>query len=390
MIASIEVVMIVLGLFVPTYWLLPDRWAAARQLILIVVSTVLIFALSPLILLWLSAYILAVVAFFAAGRLGVPKDTLKVLSWGLFVPLIFAEGVQGHVVASALGWSDLAFNQAIGAFAFIGLSYCAIRSFLIVRESLQSDSTPILPSFTSLTFFGSFIAGPIVGLKPFLTAAVEHQLTLKNALRGLSRVGWGAALFLVVKPWLASVPLSELTGVGKQAGALLAWLSMFRAFLVLYVDFAGYSHLAIGIGNLFGISLPENFRKPLTARSIQEFWQHWHMSLGAFINVYLFRPLVRTSNRPILAIIVAFVFVGLWHRFNVLYLVWGLGHGAALAFNMIVGRRAQQLELPNWGWMIWNVAGWAATMTWVAYLSAFANSRSLSEAVRMSLKLLGI
>ena len=93
------------------------------------------------------------------------------------------------------------------------------------------------------------------------------------------------------------------------------------------------------MGLLFNLRLSENFRFPLIAHSIQNFWQRWHLTLAAFVSTYVFKPLVRCTGRPALAIFGDFTLVGLWHEVSLGYLLWGLGHGSALALTLAYRER---------------------------------------------------
>lgn len=386
MIATLDFLLIFLLLTVPVYWLLPDRMFALREGFLVAASTLLIFSLSPIILIWLGVYVLAIGAFVLAWKMGVPAAFLKAASWLFFVPLALIELVDSADFAQ---WILGPFDGADPNFtlhAYLGASYCAVRGFLIVRDGLSRGAFRMMSSINALTFFGSFIAGPIAGSNLFVREAVAPRLTLDHVVVGLCRIGWGAAIYLVLKPWIVDLKLPAVSSLQ----AAFAWLDMYRKFLTLYIDFAGYSEVAIGIAMLFGIRLPENFNNPLVSTSIQEFWQRWHMSLGAFISTYLFKPMVRAFGRPQLAMLAAFTLVGVWHSVTPTYLIWGLGHGTALFLNMEYRKRAAAGALPKWGQHFPGWLGWILTITWVAYLSAIANAPSLLDAGRFTVSLVGI
>jgi len=114
----------------------------------------------------------------------------------------------------------------------------------------------------------------------------------------------------------------------------------------LFFDFAGYSRIALGIGRLIGIPTPENFRAPLLAASVTDFWNRWHMSLGAFVFRNIYTPLqvalVRrfgiASARQVnlVTLIVSFGFVGIWHRMTLPFLLWGVSMGAIMFVERMV------------------------------------------------------
>jgi alginate O-acetyltransferase complex protein AlgI len=124
-----------------------------------------------------------------------------------------------------------------------------------------------------------------------------------------------------------------------------AWLVLLCYTLQIYFDFSGYSDMAIGLGMVFGLKLPENFNYPYSAKSISEFWRNWHMTLSGWFREVIFFPLERKraagskwlntySNT-----LIVFFLTGLWHGVTVNFLIWGVLHGLAIcAENSIFGK----------------------------------------------------
>lgn len=386
---SFEVFIITLSLSVPLYWLLPSEWATGRQSVMFGTSLLIIFASSPVIFTWMSWHVLMFWMFLLARNRGVDRDTLKVVSWVAFLPMVASEFVPPTVIMEALGWRDVANDSRFSQLSYLGLSFCSIKAFMALREDMLDNEKGLWSAISAICFFGSFSAGPLSGSRPFRTSNLSTLKAADIAL-AICRIGWGFALFLVIKAKLDQLGLWLLSGpVGSSHPTLAAWVALYTEFIELYVDFAGYSGVAIGTALLFGIKLPENFRSPLLATSMQSFWQHWHLSLGTFIGTYLFKPMVRSTGSPVVSIICAFVAVGLWHRFDALYLIWGVGHGFALALNMKLGRRLPK-ALPPVSAVLVRFCGWSMTISWVVFLSAVANQSSLAEAGRLIGRLLGM
>lgn len=391
MIAEFTFLFWYIALTVPLFWLIPSHLGALRLSYLAFVSIALLWMLSPFILIVLAFFAMALAGFAAAARQGAPKARLKKLSWLLFSPLVLVELIPVDIIASGILGPRAVEVASLRGFALLGLSYAAIRAFIMSREYI--DGTPATPfqALATFVFFGSFIAGPITGSKPYKTIA--DRLTLEALMTGLARLGWGAAVFLVLRQAVADADLATVFGAVPDSTAAL-WIETYQALAVLYLDFAGYTEMAIGMALLFGVTLPENFRYPFLAKSMQEFWQRWHLSLGAFIGTYLFKPLVRSYGKPTLAIFIAFVLVGLWHRFSLPYFIWGIGHGGALAWEMYYRRESAKGKLPKWPTgrvltPVSNVIGWVYTMTFVAVLSYFATRPDAATAFAYLSKLFG-
>jgi D-alanyl-lipoteichoic acid acyltransferase DltB (MBOAT superfamily) len=108
----------------------------------------------------------------------------------------------------------------------------------------------------------------------------------------------------------------------------------------LYLDFSGYTDVAIGLGRLFGIRLPENFSRPYLRENLTAFWNSWHMTLAGWFRGYVFNPLtraLRSARRPLPTGVIIFagqmttmILIGLWHGIAWNFALWGAWHGIGL------------------------------------------------------------
>jgi alginate O-acetyltransferase complex protein AlgI len=155
--------------------------------------------------------------------------------------------------------------------------------------------------------------------------------------------------------------------------------------LQLFLDFAGYSHMAIGAAQALGFTVPENFARPFESTNPSIFWTRWHMSLSFWIRDYVFIPLAMLRREVWwrnLALVTAMVLFGLWHKASVLFLLWGGYHGVLLVLH----RQVQQVERrfdkkpPA---KIWVPLSWIATMALVNLGWIFFRANSLLEARQM-------
>ncbi|MCB0013633.1 MAG: hypothetical protein KDE34_17085, partial [Anaerolineales bacterium] len=146
-----------------------------------------------------------------------------------------------------------------------------------------------------------------------------------------------------------------------------------------YLDFSGYSDIAIGIGLLFGIRLPENFDWPYLQTNLTTFWQRWHITLSNWVRHYLFTPLSRSLLRrqprpsPTLIVLVAqlatMIAIGLWHGLSWNFLVWGLWHGLGLFIHKQWSDRTRRwyrdLQATTWPRRLWAGLTWFITFHYV-------------------------
>jgi D-alanyl-lipoteichoic acid acyltransferase DltB (MBOAT superfamily) len=128
------------------------------------------------------------------------------------------------------------------------------------------------------------------------------------------------------------------TLIDRTTSAPGLWLVLYLYTFQIFLDFSGYSDVAIGLGRLYGITLPENFDRPYLQPNIQQFWQRWHMTLSGWFRAYYFLPLSRALIRrhlsPNLIVFVAqlstMFLIGMWHGVTVNFALWGLWHGIGL------------------------------------------------------------
>lgn len=372
MILALELFILSLLFLVPIYWAIPARLHNLRLTLLGVFSAIILYSLNPIILLGVGAY-----AAFIYGVLryasGGPKQAslAKKLAWGGFILLPLPELFAPELVSGLLlGNVDLLSDRTI-TYTYLGLSYTAIRSFLLIHQSIADRQYSLGNILTALLFLPSFVVGPMSGGRIYRQDQVAPSLTLEAGMMGVARIGIGLAMFLVIAPILYDFDFKTL---GITSEPALVWLKTSEIFVAVYFDFAGICNVAIGWAMLFGIKLPENFNYPFVARSIQEFWQRWHMTFGKrFVSLYIFKPLVRQTGRPQLAMFFAFAFVGVWHTMSLGYVLWGVMHGGALALNMYWSRNVSP-KIPRYIQLPLQPVYWFLTMGYVVFVSNVALS----------------
>lgn len=241
--------------------------------------------------------------------------------------------------------------------------------------------------FAFAIFFPSLVAGPIKRYQQFLpelATALRERAPLARLAEGGRRIGLGFFKKVVLADNLtlyieATQPHYFETGLGER------WLVFLALAARILFDFSGYSDIAIGCGQLLGIRLPENFHWPYAARSLQDFWQRWHISLSSWIRDYVYIPLGGNRHGPARRALngfVALALCGLWHGPAWHFVAWGLFHGGGLAAGAVYGRipgiRAVRTVLDRE-----PLAGWALTQGYVClgWLLFFYPVR---EAVRMA------
>lgn len=367
MILGLELTLFFFVALAALFRLLFPRWPRVAMIVLIATNIGLLGTLNMLSLLYLSGQILFVLLLYVICR-RFPKQANRI-SWVAFaglIPFNLQLWFGGDATPSPI-WAELGASDAARVAWIVGSAFFVVKSFVCLRECLRGKALQPLPMLAGLTFLPSFAAGPIFGLQPFKAENIVQRLDLPALARSVMMLGWGLASFYVIAP-----EFRDMAGrVNPEVGN--AVFDMYANFAALYFDFSGYSLVAIAIGSFFGATLPQNFNKPYLATSIRDFWQRWHMSLGWFVSMYLFKPFVRFTGSPRKGIFLAFTLVGLWHEIMPGYFLWGLGHGFALSLAMkppAWWQRAMS-KLPR---RLVKFIGWWLTMTWVALLSFLASN----------------
>lgn len=142
--------------------------------------------------------------------------------------------------------------------------------------------------------------------------------------------------------------LVSLLETNNSASVLSIWLLSAAFTLQIYFDFSGYSDMAIGLGRMFGFQFPENFRYPLTAISISDFWRRWHISLGSWFRDYVYFPLGGSRCNKIVLLrnlFIVWLLTGLWHGASWNFIIWGLYFAILLSIEKLGS--FDRLKLPN-------------------------------------------
>jgi alginate O-acetyltransferase complex protein AlgI len=233
-----------------------------------------------------------------------------------------------------------------------------------------------------VAFFPQIVAGPIQRADEFFGQLPPKPIQVGN---GIARIGWGLAKKLIIADNLG-VAVNYVYGHTTSLHGMPLWIGMYLFPLQMYADFSGLTDIAIGTGQLFGITGRENFDRPFTATSISGYWRRWHMSLTTWLGDYLFTPLrmaTRTAGNLGLAFstTVNMVAVGLWHGLTGGYLMFGLLHSAFLCGDVLTTRKRGKFfkKHPEWNRPA-AVLGWVLTFHMVAVAMVYFRAARVSDA----------
>lgn len=192
-----------------------------------------------------------------------------------------------------------------------------------------------------VSFFPQLVAGPIERPDKLLPQLKSSgNINLQNIQSGflLILVGLGKKLII-------SDRLFALLNNTQQNEIMFGWQALSFgtiALFAIYMDLSAYTDIARGSARLFGIDLSLNFKKPMAARSLGEYWKRWHISLSSWIQNYVFRSLCLVSDSPVyryFALILTFTIIGIWHGPTIPFLVLGIMHGIIIALEKLNARK---------------------------------------------------
>jgi D-alanyl-lipoteichoic acid acyltransferase DltB (MBOAT superfamily) len=188
-------------------------------------------------------------------------------------------------------------------------------------------------------FFPAFMAGPLDRLQNFRKELENPKPLSSNELfTSGKRIALGLFRKFLIADSLAFISISETNVLQVQKTGWL-WLMLFAYSFQIYFDFAGYTDMVIGLGQLTGFKLPENFNKPYRQTNLTLFWNNWHKSLTQWFRCYFFNPFTRSLRKgrklpaPLIILITqlsTFVVIGLWHGITWNFIAWGAWHGIGL------------------------------------------------------------
>jgi D-alanyl-lipoteichoic acid acyltransferase DltB (MBOAT superfamily) len=352
-------------------WLSPE----GRRYLLCVIGIAALFYITPrLILIYATFWSLVAIPIYFQGSATSPRVRRVVFVCGI-------AGALGPMLAFKvfpfefwLAWNRDAHSLLATLFppieeldrlrpiiTAIGLSFAVFRAMDLIIKVYIGKIGPI--GFGSIMQYGFFapviVTGPIIEYEEIQKpTAVVPEIVLAAALTGA--IG-------ILKIFAASFLLREFADISSVDAHNLKW----RWILVLvhpwyfYLNFAGYSDIAIGLAALYGFKLKPNFNNPFLQSSVQDFWANWHMSLTRWAQRNIFVPLGGyRPEKQYLALVFTMLTIAFWHDISISLLIFGLYHSSALVLQRLLSSNGRSLPLK--GSMAGRVIRTLATYLFVA------------------------
>ncbi len=395
----------VLSLSALIYYLMPLRW---RWGVLLLASYAFYFWIGSwsIVILLLSTllnYVLGrVVGSGEAGRKrgwlvgGVLLNLAILFFFKYFTGLLAANSSLMQFIDSAGG----------SILVPVGLSFFTLQniSYLVDVHKRQLPAERNIGIFALyLAFFPKLLAGPIErgkNLLPQLHAA--HPFDRQAVYEAVPLILFGLFKKLVIADRLTLYIDKVFNEAGQNQGAVV-WIGLVFLSFQIYLDFSGYTDLALGVARLFGFRLTPNFKRPYLSENIVEFWNRWHLSFSTWLRDYIFFPLRRyllrlTDNSTgFLALVIppllTMLASGIWHGTGWTFVLWGLYHAVFyIGVVWVRSRRGTGAKLPAWrrwlsivlnfmvitlGWILFRSE--SITQAWVIFKSLFSLNLSVAH-----------
>jgi alginate O-acetyltransferase complex protein AlgI len=337
---------------VPIFYLLP--WAWARRALLTLSGAYLLMLIAPRLALFYAIFWLAIaglqrlVAWSGERKAGTYVLAVCVLTtlapmviWKLR-PASFTINFNVFLNNRLFEISSLA--GAVDAMRPIilpiGLSFATFRAIDLLVQSYLGTVPP--QPVGQVLFYGFFppvqVIGPVIEYSEVYAQSKKTDgLKLEDYRAAFTQVIVGA-----IKVFVLAVPLAssgDLLLVYKTNSTWRIWIELFMYTWFFYLNFSGYSDLAIGTARLFGFKLKPNFSRPLTRTNPQDFWNNWHMSLTRFAQRNVFVPLGGMRRRSqYFAIAATMMTIALWHNISLPLVIFGIYHSTALIGNRMLNQ----------------------------------------------------
>lgn len=293
---------------------------------------------------------------------------------------------------------DILMPLGVSFFTFKGISYVSD----VYKKRTRAQKNPVYVAFY-LSFFPQLTAGPILRY-PYLHGQLSADARISSMdqfVNGAKRFIIGLAKKVMLADTLGYAVDQIFANPVLENTAATAWLGILCYTFQVYIDFSGYTDMAIGVGGMLGFRTPENFNYPYIARTLADFWKRWHMTLSTWFRDYVYAPLgsnlvkKKWSLRAIYIVssLVVWLLTGLWHGASVNFILWGLWHGFFLIAERLLEPRipAKKVLVPLRyavtmlivvvGWVFFRVYGTRDALRYVGLLFGLLQPRNVGFTV---------
>lgn len=392
-----------MAVLLPLYWLAP-RQAAVQNFILLVASVLAFWTWTPhlvAVLLFSTLADFAIARALEAARPAGAERRMRLLLWASVALNLgellwfkyqgfFASSLNAGLAAAGLAIAIPVVRLVVP----IGLSFRALQKLggtIDIYHGRSKAPDSVLTYAAWVTFFPQLLAGPITRASAmFPQFEVPRRPVASQWASGAATFLVGFALKAFVAEQFGAHLVDPVFSAPGTFDAVSHWLALLGYAGQVFADFCGYSVMAIGIGRIFGLELPENFNYPFISRSLPELWRRWHITLNAWLFDYIFVPLTTGHgwfrNRFGPAFILVFLLSGLWHGAQWTFVFWGLLHGLGLVVHERWDAWYKSRCRADRRWVGWRksaaygAASWLLTQGFFVLTLVFFRAASMADA----------
>ncbi len=263
-----------------------------------------------------------------------------------------------------------------------GMSYLTFKVIgAYIDQRREEKMIPVFDFFNFSAFVPTLLIGPIDRFGRFQNDMNEG---FSGINRSMNEKGWknlmlGLLYKFIIAEAIRRLILSHLV----NDGSVLYHLEyMYTYLFYLFFDFAGYTYLAMSMGNFMGIDVPFNFDKPFLALNPKEFWRKWHKTLGDWLNDYFFKPIFKylttkkwgtSIQRQSIALFMTFTLMGFWNGFEKHYILSGMLFGLYSVIHNYYFYLCKKNQR--------DVLFGSLSIKWVEYISIFIMFNAMAFAI---------
>lgn len=232
----------------------------------------------------------------------------------------------------------------------LGMSFFSLQAIAylvdVYRGKYSAEKNPLKIALY-LSYFPLVVQGPISRYDQLgETLFIGHEFDYTGIKYGLQLFVWGIGKKLLVANYLNVYVSKVFDNYTEYSGIVIIFASI--AFAIeLYADFSAVTDMSIGISQVIGVDLIDNFNRPYSAVSIKDFWSRWHISLTSWLREYIYFPLGGSRKglaRKYFNQIVVFFVSGIWHGVGINYIVWGMYNAIAQILGEITAPFKRNIE----------------------------------------------
>ncbi len=332
--SSLEFIFVFLPVFLAVYYICPDKF----KNLCIFVGSLIFYACGVKNWQYVVLLLASVAANYLCGRLidkfqnhkkliliaGIIYNFLWLL---LFKYTAFGARSLNTLLSPIFKKGIVAVPQLILPVGISFYTFNAVSYIIDIYRGKYQVEKSFINFGTFLCMFPHLTAGPITTYGGVRRNLKRKAITLNHFNNGLKIFTVGLGYKVLLANLIGNLWNKVCTIGFANVSTPLAWLGIAAYSMQLYFDFFGYSLMAMGLGEILGFQIPNNFAEPYLSTSMTEFWRRWHITLGRWFKEYLYFPLGGSregKNKTIRNLFIVWLATGLWHGAAFNFLIWGL------------------------------------------------------------------